>query len=78
MQYLYKDFPFGRHTIMYVRLPNFPTHTTAYRHGGAFHETGKLPAAAASLTTHDLYCLGQLRKQQATEKRLVYFDIADV
>jgi hypothetical protein len=77
MQYLYKDFPFGRHTIRYVRLPNFPTRTTAYRYGGAFHKAGELPAASASLTTHDLYHLGQLREQQATEKRLVYFDIAD-
>ena len=77
MQYLYKDFSFGRHTIQYVRLPSFPTHTTAYQHGGAFHAAGKLSAAAASFTTHDLYRLGQLREQQATEKRLVYFDIAD-
>ncbi len=77
MHYLYKDFPFGRHTIRYVRLPNFPTHTTAYRPGGAFQEAGKLPTGSASLTTHDLYRLRQLREQQAAEKRLVYFDIAD-
>ena len=77
MQYLYKDFPFKRRTIRYVRLPNFPTHTTAYRGGGGFHAAGKMPATAPFLTTHDLHRLRQLRDQQATEKRLVYFDIAD-
>jgi hypothetical protein len=77
MQYLYKDIPCNRRTVCYVRLPNFPTHTAAYRSGGGFHGAGRLPAATPFLTTHDLYRLRQLREQQATEKRLVYFDIAD-
>ena len=77
MQYLYKDFPFKRRTVRYVRLPNFPTHTAAYRSGGGFHAEGKMPATSPFLTTHDLHRLRQLRDQQAIEKRLIYFDIAD-
>jgi len=77
MQYLYQDFSFERHSIRYVRLPNFPTLTTAYRSGGAFHGAGRPLTVLPSLTTHDRYRLRQLREQQATEKRLVYFDLAD-
>lgn len=77
MQYLYKDFPFKRRIVRYVRLPHFPARSTAYRSGGGFHGEGKMPATLPSLTTHDRYRLQQLREQQATEKRLVYFDIAD-
>lgn len=76
MQYLYKDFSFKRRAVRYMRLTNFPTYTAAYRSGGGFHGEGMIPAAAPFLTTHDLYRLRQLREQQATEKRLVYFNIA--
>jgi hypothetical protein len=76
MQDLYKDFSFKRRTVRYVRLPNFPTHTTAYQSAGGFHREGMMPAASLFLTTHDLYRLRQLCEQQATKKRLVYFDIA--
>lgn len=78
MHYLYKDFLFGQHNVRLVRLPGFPPNTIAHLLGNAFHGEGELPTASSSLTTHDLYQLLQLREQQATEKRLVYFDIADV
>lgn len=77
-QYLYRDFDFRRHIIRCVRLPNFPTRTSnAYQPTGGFHQEGEPLEAGPHLTTHVIHLLRELREQQRTENRLVYFDIED-
>ncbi len=77
MQYLYKDFTFGRQVLRCVRLLDYPTRTGGDQPSGGFHNAGEAAEPSLQLSTHQINQLHELRNQQRLENRLVYFDIDD-